>query len=410
MPGTDAHPSADLRTLTREGVRGMLEAAFPRYHIDYDDASWVHDQELVDPDRFFGFWSDERWVATCGAFTRTLTVPGGSVPAAAVALVSVSPTHRRQGLLTRMMHHQLVDVHGRGEPVAALWASEAPIYGRFGYGSAVPRLTLSGETSRTAFVPGVRIASGRMEDAPRSTAEVAIPKLHASLLPARPGAMNREAAHWAQWFDDPADRRHGATARRFALHRDPSGTVDGYAAYRVMPGEDYAELRVEELDAASGEVRAALWRYLLDIDLVGRFTAPGALDDSLRHLVANDRLITTRMSDSLYVRLVDVEAALSARSYATELDVVIGVVDAVLPHNHRGFRLTGGPAGMVVSPSNDEPDLRLDVRELGTIYLGGVSLRDLHLAGLVEESTPGSVADTARAFAADRAPFCPDPF
>jgi predicted acetyltransferase len=172
-----------------------------------------------------------------------------------------------------------------------------------------------------------------------------------------------------------------------------------------------AEVAVESLDAATGPAYAGLWRFLLNLDLVSSFSRGDApMDEPLRLLVTDPRAIRAELTDGTYARLVDVPAALMARRYAAEIDVVIGVADPMLAQNDRTFRLQGGPEGAMAVPSQHRPDLSLDVRELGAIYLGGVSPATLHQAGLVTEHTPGSVARVSAAFAWNRLPFCNDYF
>jgi predicted acetyltransferase len=403
-------PEPQPRALTDDGRREFLAAASRVFNFDADDSGyWPAWMPLYEPDRFFGLSVDDRWISTCGAFTRRMTVPGGSVPVAAVTFVSVSPSYRRQGILRRMMTEQLEDVYRRGEPISILWASESPIYGRFGYGSAVPRLRIAGPT-RLGFRPNVATEPGWVEDATRETYAAEATALHARLLSTRPGALDRGAAWWERDLFDGAGMRRGVTPLRFTLRRDAAGEVDGYALHRVSTVDGSPEVRILDLDAASDGARVTLWRYLLDLDLVGRFTAHVALDDPLRHLVTDQRAVETRLVDSIYVRLVDVGAALAARTYTTPVDVVVGVVDETLPRNTGSWRLVGGPDGAEATRSDAAPDLELDVCELGAAYLGGTSLRDLARAGLVTERTPGAVVSAARAFEGPQAPYCPDFF
>ncbi len=319
-------------------------------------------------------------------------------------------------LLSQMMEHQLDDVHRRGEPVAVLWASEAPIYGRFGYGPAVPHLTLTGSTRATAFRPGTDLGDGWLSEPAPEEYRAAVVDLHARLLPQRPGGLDRAPGWWDQRLFDQAEDRDGASALRYVLHHAADGAADGYALYRVRgewaPEGPAGEVIVLEVDAATGPGLAALWRFLLDLDLVRRFSASETpIDGPLRYLVADSRAVRASVGESLYVRVVDVKSALASRAYAADLDVVIGVRDGLFAHNDGAFRVqatTGGPAK--VTRARRRPDLSLDVRELGAVYLAGTSVQTLAGAGLVTERTPGSVAAASRAFDWQRKPFCPDHF
>lgn len=391
----------------------LFEAAISRgFHQDYRQDEWGYDRAVLEPDRCFGFTVDDRWIATCGAYTRTLTVPGGSVPTAAVSLVTVAPSYRRRGLLNQMMTHQLEDVQRRGvEPVALLWASESLIYGRYGYGHATPRVQISGATRSTAFLPSVDLGRGSTDEVSQEEFRAAGVELHRSLLPARPGLFDRDDAWWDLVLHDPERYRDGASALRFALHYGAEGEVDGYAVFRLSAGRSDRAVEVVELDAAGPASYAAVWRYLLDLDLVRKFVRRNApADEPLRHLVTDQRAITTELLDGTYVRLVDLPAALAARRYSAEVDVVVAVTDGQLPANDGVFRLQVGPSGGTATPTASEPDLSLGVRELGAAYLGGTSLNELHRAGRIAEHRTGVVGELSAAFDWPVAPFCPDFF
>jgi predicted acetyltransferase len=240
--------------------------------------------------------------------------------------------------------------------------------------------------------------------------------LHARLLPGRPGALDRPAAWWeAILDDDPARREAGESAYRFALHYDAAGRPDGYLSFRTGPraGGGWGPggtVRVVSLDAVSAAGYARLWRFVLDLDLIRSFQAVVSPDEPLLHLLSNVRSVTSTVGDGTYVRLVDPPRALEARSYAADVDLVLGVRDALLPRNAGSFRLQAGPDGVQVRRVSAEADVELDVRELGAMYLGGRSAAALHRAGLVTERTDGAVTALAAAFASPRAPFCPDNF
>jgi predicted acetyltransferase len=405
----------DLVYLTPDRVDEFLAAVMRGFHSDYVADQWKPMHKVIEPERTFGFQVDGRWISTCGAYTRTLTVPGGSVPVAAVTLVTVQPSYRRRGLLTEMMKHQLLDVHDRGtEPVALLWASEAAIYGRYGYGQATPQLHLTGKTKTTAFLPGVDLGDGSVGEVERDQAISIIKRIHQSLLPDRPGALNRDDNWWNVRWHDPESERQGASAYRFALHYDRRGRPDGYVAFRVKTNWDAdsgGEVIINELDALAGPARAALWRFILDLDLVRRFSVHhGPVDEPLRYLVHDLRSVKAELNDGTYARLVDVARALEARRYLTDLDVIIEVQDSLLTHNNGSIRLEAGPEGAAVTASRRRSDLIMNVRELSAIYLGGTPLAALARAGLVTERTKGAAQVTAAAFAWSQPPFCPDFF
>lgn len=391
----------------------FLKAVSRGFHEDYSAEDWAADTALIEDDRSFGFTVDGRWVSTFGAFSRSMIVPGGvSVPTAAVTIVTVSPAYRRRGLLRQMMAHQLETIAESGtEPLALLWASESLIYGRFGYGHATPRLRLSGPTRDLDFSPGVDLGDGSVDEVERNEFVAAAPDIHADLLPDRPGALERPALWWDVVLQDSERRRRGAQSLRYLLHYASDGTPDGYALFRIKDGDKGAEVVVTGLQAATSAGYARLWRFLLDLDLIRTFSfGNAAVDEPLRQIVADHRLVSSELTDGTYARIVDLKKALTARTYASEVDVVLGVTDAMLSANEGAWRLQAGPDGASVTRARRKPDVTLDVRELGMAYLGGTSLGALQRAGLVTEHRPGRLAEASAAFGWSRAPHCPDFF
>ncbi len=402
-----------LTYATADRVDEYFATVLRGFHDDYNPELWRPHQAVFEPERNFGFAVDGRWVSTCGAYTEQMVVPGGTVSTAAVTLVTVHPSYRRRGLLRQMMTHQLEGIAARGvEPVALLWASEAAIYGRFGYGETLSRLRLSGQTRALTFAPRVEF-DGSVGEVERDEFLPVAKRLRKSWLPDRPGALERSDAWWEIRLYDPEQWRRGASMYRFVLHFADNGEPDGYAQFRVKEeGPDgYAECILHSLDAATGPAYASLWRFLLSLDLVRSFSWHDApMDEPLRLLVTDPRAIKAELADGTYARLVDVPAALMARRYAAEIDVVIEVTDPMLAQNDRTFRLQGGPDEAEVKPSRRRPDVSMNVRELGAIYLGGVSPASLRRAGLVTEHASGTVGRVAAAFAWDRLPYCNDYF
>jgi predicted acetyltransferase len=413
--------------LVEPELKYITDATFKEFHAAIARGfQETHHEELLDLDRkvfdkkrMFGFKVGRRWVSTCGDFERRLTVPGGAlVPTAAVTIVTVHPPYRRRGLLTRMMTHQLEKVAERGEPLAALWASESLIYGRFGYGPASTRAVLKGTNRRLQFLPGVR-TSGSVDEVTRDEFLPVARGLHESMRPDRPGTFVRDDDVWEFAIFDKAFARNGVTELRYVLHFDDAGDVDGYATYRFKDKFEElgpeGEVRVKEVWAEDSTAYASLWRYLLDLDLARTFHLwSSPVDEPLRHLVTDARAVETSLTDNLYLRVVDVEAALRARKYAAGVDLVIEVTDPLLPANSGRYRIVtdADPEGSTaeVTRVQTEPDLSLGILELGTIYLGGTALTQLHRAGRICEHTPGAVSAASTAFGWHRAPYCPDMF
>ncbi|HET7349690.1 MAG TPA: GNAT family N-acetyltransferase [Marmoricola sp.] len=412
--------------LVEPQLKHITDATFTEFHQaiargfqePYHSELLEFDKQIFDRRRMFGFKVGRRWVSTCGDFARRLVVPGGAeVPTAGVTVVTVHPPFRRRGLLTRMMRYQLEQVAKRGEPLAALWASESLIYGRYGYGPASTRAVLTGTNRRLGFLPGV-VTEGSVDEVTREEFLRVAPGLHAAMRAERPGTMARDDVVWEFAVFDKEFARNGASEMRYVLHYDEAGDADGFATYRFKEDwqeEPAGEVRIKELWAEDPCSYASLWRYLLDLDLARTFRLWSApLDEPLRHLVADARAVKTELTDNLYVRVVDVAAALTARRYAAGVDLVIEVDDPILPDNTGRWRIVtdGDPAGSTaeVTRVTSAPDVSMGVLELGSIYLGGVALADLHRAGRVDEHTPGAVAAASTAFGWHRMPCCPDMF
>ncbi|TFV64919.1 UNVERIFIED_ORG: GNAT family N-acetyltransferase [Bacillus sp. AZ43] len=372
---------------------------------------------VAELDRSLGLWDEGRVVATSGIYSRALTVPGAVVPCAAVTWVTVAPTHRRRGVLTAIMRRQLTEIHEQGrEPVAALWASEAPIYGRFGYAPATVRAPLSGPAARIRLRPDVDLGSGRVRTVDREEYQAAAGALHDAVRRFVPGNLDRGRHWWDRLLQDLPEHRHGATALRHLLHTEADGTVTGYAAYRMTEGwtdtgHPDGTLTVEEVRATSTAAYASLWQLLLSVDLVSTVRLQRASpDDPIRSLITDPRALTGPVRDGLWVRLVDVDKALAARRYPAPIDLVIEVRDEVCPWNAGRWRLSGHPAGGYCGRTDLDPDLVLGIEELGAAYLGGTSLATLQAAGRVTEVSPGAVTLAATAFGWPVAPWCPDEF
>jgi predicted acetyltransferase len=369
-------------------------------------------------DRSLGLFEGGQVLATSGLYSRTLTVPGGVVPCAGVTWVTVAPTVRRRGVLTEMMRRQLTDLHEQErEPVAALWASEAPIYGRFGYAPAAYRGGLTGRTERLRLRPDIDLGTGQVALVDRETYEPAATAVYDAVRRLVPGNLARDERWWDRRLRDLPDQRDGATALRFLLHTETDGTVTGYAAWRIKcawnddTGETDGTLIVEEVRASSTSAYASLWKVLLSVDLVRTVKAPMASpDDPLRHLVTDGRALATRQIDALWVRLVDVGRALSARRYPAPIDFVFEVRDPFCEWNAGRWHLWGHPAGAFCDRTDRDPDIVLGIEELSAIYLGGVSLASLQAAGRVTEVSPGAVTQASTAFGWPVTPWCPDEF
>ncbi|MET8563343.1 GNAT family N-acetyltransferase [Streptomyces flaveolus] len=373
------------------------------------------DESLTEFDRSLAAWDGDVLVGTSGAFSFRMTVPGGAVvPTAGVTMVSVAATHRRRGVLTSMMRRLLDDAREKGEPLAALFASEPAIYGRFGYGAATSQLIAEIDTGRvTLAVPegtdGVRVRYAAPADVLAECEAV-----YAALVPRRPGMLARQPGWERAALLDPESEREGASALQCVV-AERDGEATGYARFRTRtgwgPSGHDGTVTLEDLAALDPASEAALWRFLFGVDLMTTLKMRARpVDDAWQYLVSDIRRCLPQQRDAGYVRLVDVGAALTARTYLTPVDVVFEVEDAFCPWNAGRWRLTGDPKGASCERTTDAADLTLSARELGAAYLGGVTLLSLAAAGRVRELRQGALTEASVAFGSPVAPWLPHGF
>jgi predicted acetyltransferase len=398
-----------VRTID-EGEKAAFarSATIPFLELGLSDAAH-HWSGFLEPERTWVVVDGDRFVANCCVFTRRLTLPGAGdppagpqVPMAAVSGVGVHPTHRRRGLLAKMMTAMLSDARTRHEPVAALLASEAGIYGRFGFGLATSGTAVAVHARRSAFTgPTVELPLVLMDS---DEAAKVVPALFARLTGGRAGQIDRDEATWTAIFEDPTDHRDGATALYWAVGEDE------YVSWRVKG----TTLFLRDLYGATPEIEAALWRFVLDVDLIEEVVAPHRpVDEAVRWRLADSRQWrTTGLGDFLWVRILDVPAALGSRRYEAAERVVL---DVVAPASATGqpdpvagrFVLDAGPDGATCAPApaGTAADLRLGLTDLGSLLLGGVRATTLVAAGRVAEERSGAAAAADRLFTTATAPF-----
>ena len=405
----------DLRPVAAGELPAFLRADEAAFHEDVhpeDEREW---SGLIEPERTLAAFDGPDIVGTTAMFTRELTVPGGVVRAAAITAVGVLPTHRRRGVLTALMRQQLEDVRAAGEPVAALWASEPAIYGRFGYGLASRVAEVRLRSAGVRLLPSAPEPEGRMALIEPAEAIPRIAPLYAAVRRTRPGHLDRGDAWWRHRVYDPEHRREGRSALRAAVHEAPDGAVDGYVLYAVRHAEwvdgPNAEVLVSELLADGPHATAAMWTFLLGLDLTRSiWWQAAAPDEPLDHLLAGPQRPRLELYQSLWVRLVDVRAALEARAYAAPLDVVLDVADRFCPWNAGRWRLEADETGARCARTSAPADLALDVADLGAAYLGGPSLEALAAIGRGRELRPGALRAASRALRGAREPYCAELF
>ncbi len=370
---------------------------------------------LWEPGRSLGALDGDDWVGGTGAFTMDLTLPGGAVvPAAGVTMVGVASTHRRQGILTELMRRQLDDIAAGPEPVAILTASESVIYGRFGYGLATRGVRQRLAVAHARLRPDAAMADGRLRVLTIDEARAVLPDAYERIRPGRPGWVHRSPAWWeTHVFLDRPDDRAGASALFVLAHHGADGAVDGWATYRAAVRWDdrlpASRLVVTDIAAVDDAVQLALWRGLIDVDLSVEVDALHvAVDDPLPWAVADPRRVrTSELSDWLWLRILDVPAALGPRRWGASGRVVLDVVDRFRPASGGRFAVDAGATGEgEVTATSDPADLVLGAEELGAVALGGVAPSVLARTGRITEVRPGALAAADALFRAERAPHC----
>lgn len=399
----EVRPCADRAEFAR-ALYGIFQYFGPVPADDVIDR-WLG---IIGAERMHAAFEDGEVVGGAGAFTFDFSVPGGSLPCAGVTVVGVYPTHRRRGILREMMRAQLDDVHARGEPIAALWASEETIYGRFGYGIASWCGDIAIPRDRSAFGRPLE-RRGRVRAVTPDEAAELFPPVWEALRAQRTGVFARSDAWWRDRVLRTPDEQKATPKRLVALEVD--GRVQAYAIYKTTAAFEgfvsNAKLEVVEAVGATPQATAEMWRFLLDVDWMATINA--ALvppDHPLFLLLASPRHARFRRHDALWVRLVDLGAALSGRAYATEGAVVVEVRDAFCPWNEGRWKLEAGEAGRTEEPA----EIALDVDALGSAYLGAVSFTELRDALRVEELVPGAVARADALFGWRPFPWCPEIF
>jgi predicted acetyltransferase len=411
-----ADPAIEIRHLEPGELAAYWDtavAAFGWEDPHEDMGVWLG--KLFDPERSVGAFDGRVLVGVAGAYPFRMSTPGADVAAAGITLVGVLPSHRRRGILTRMMGTLYDDALAHGEPVALLWASEDPIYQRFGFGMAALLADMDVERHRAVFRENVPPA-GRVRMIEMAEALEVLPPIYEQFRQETPGAFARTAAWWeGHRLRDRPEERSGASRLRIGLW-ELDGAARGYALWRVHPRWEGSlpRGRLEVLEAVGLDPVATreVWRFLFSIDLVERVTAEHLpVDHPLQYLLAEPRRLGLALTWPLWVRVLDVKAALEARRYAVDGDLVLGVTDVLLPANTGRWlvEVRGGRARC--GRTELEVDLEVSANDLGATYFGSTTFAALARAGRVAEGATGGALDRADAlFRWGRAPWCPEIF
>lgn len=390
-----------FRTVPEDRLRGANDIFRAALHIKpADDDFWAVLKDAYVADRAFGAFDGDRQVGTAMSFPSSLTVPGGAIlPAAGVTYVGVRSDYRRRGALTGMMRAQLEDCAERGDVFAVLHASEPVIYGRFGYGIATLCRNIKIQSTRAVLRPEVPVSGTvRLLDA-----DEIVPALRAAypaLQPTRTGLMGRSP----QWWTLTYTRRLHDEYLLVAAHFTPAGDIDGWVCYQTFPDtsdDPRAFNRMEVLDFQAADQGAAndLWRYLIGVDLIGDITVYfRPVDDPLEEMLVDNYAVRSDRDDELWLRLVDVPAALAGRTYGIADPVVIEVVDSLLPHNSGRYRIS--PQG--IERTTGAAALTVPAEALAMLYLGTYRASTLAGIGRITVTDPSALPAADRLFSVDR--------
>ena len=365
-----------------------------------------HDPEHLRPrfdlSRSIAVFEDGQIVGGCHSHLLEMSIPGGTSAVAGVSNVEVQPTHTRRGIMTQMMRHQIDGIHERGEPLAALFATESGIYGRFGYGIGAVHEQWTIEKRHSAY--DRRLDSpGRLEFVAPADIMKMLPEVSRRGTQGRPAVFQRAMHHWEDAANDPIHSQGGSGGVFYVAYVE-DGRIDGYACYRTQR----PTVTVNELVVTTREASAALWRFCFDLDLYERTEAARRpTDDPLPWMLADPRRLQRSTRDGLWVRVVDARAALEQRTYASSDRLVLEIRDDFCDWNRGCWSLEMSPEGGECRPVTGGADLAISVSALASVYLGAASFGTLEQAGLVDETTSGAVQRADRAFAVALKPWTP---
>jgi len=400
--------SIEIRQPGEDELRAAMQAGEAAFGEEQREGEFERFRKMLPRDRWFAAYDGGRPVGTTTSFPFRLTVPGGELAAGGVTWVGVLPSHRRRGILRELMKRQLEDLRDRGEPLAMLYASEPLIYGRFGYGVAAPAVTMDGETARFSYRddPG---PTGAVRIVDTEEALRVLPPVYDAVRREVPGFVARDSDVWKLTrLADPEHWRRGAGPKFLAVI-EFDGKPVGYAIYRIksdwQDGFSTSQVRLIEAVATSPVATRELYRFVYGIDLVVRVEGRYDPGSPLFLMVSDPRSLHLKVSEGLWLRFVDLEAALAGRTYAGNDAVVVDVQDSFCPWNAGRWRI-----GTTVERTDDEADLELDTADLASAYLGAFDFNELAGAERVRELKPGALQRATDLFRTSRPPYCPEDF
>jgi predicted acetyltransferase len=405
-----------LRNPRPDELREFWQPLFDAFGSPLEEDEMERERPLLEFDRFIGARDGDRWVGTGGAFSFRLTVPGGEVAASGITGIGVRPDYRRQGMLRRMMDWIFEDAGRHEEPVAILLASEATIYRRFGFGQASSQASYSIATGSAAFREAIDLGpDGRVRMVDVDEATEVFARVYDRVRPGLPGAVDRSESRWRGFIVGDAPWMQRDQGPKFLALAEVDGEPRGYAIYRIEQGwgptGPASTLHVLEVTGVDPAVEQALWQWLFEMDLVRTVSERrGPVPHPLQQWLVEPRRLGLTVGDGLFLRILDLPAALSARGYVGSGTLTLEVTDEQFDANAGRWQLSVAEGRGLVARSSVAPDLELDIGSLAQVYLGGFRFVDLAVAGRVEECQPGALTRADALFTPPRAPWNSTPF
>ena len=412
-----------LRNPTADEFRRFIAPLSIAFNRRMTDEEIESDRRTIELDRFVGALEGDAVVGCGGAYSFRLSIPGGEVGAAGITAVGVLPSHRRRGILRQMMTWWFEQARTRGEPVAILWASEAAIYQRFGYGPATQQTFLEAPTDRIRFLRPVEMP-GRIRIVEPDEALRSFPPIYDALRAEAPGSIQRSEGRWRDELLADAGWSRADQGDKVLVVLERDGEASGYAIYRQKPDWDLngpkGVVTVHEVAALDPVAEQAIWEWLFSIDLISTVKGwRGPAPHPLQLMVTEPRRLATRVNDGMWLRIIDFAAALESRAYAGGGTLRLDVTDAFWSANAGRWELSV-PASAGSTPAGGarvgrigaatDVDLALDISDLAAVYLGAFRFADLARAGRVRECRPGGLAAADALFLTARRPGIPTMF
>ena len=409
--------SVEIRTCPPDRFIELLKTAEIGFGEDVSDELIERVRKLSDPERFVCALDGDRFVATGGVFSVRLSVPGGDLAAGGVTWVTVLPSQRRRGILRGMMRLMVDDCHARSEPLAMLWASEGAIYQRFGFGLATYSLQFDAETAAWGFARDRRVEGACRLLRVGEGLDLVTP-VYEAVYRQRAGFLSRTPDWWVGQLPLADKDAKGGEARRLVVFESGTGP-EAYAVYKTKSTWDRrganGTVIVEEAIGSTERGTREIWRYLFNIDLMHKLEVHRLpVDHPVQLMAAEPRRLGMGLGDGLWLRIVDVKAAIEGRTYGiaahAEGRVTFDLDDEYCPWNAGRWTLEVSDGRARVTPAKAAADLAMDANDLGSLFLGGFSAASLAQSGRVVELRPGGLADTDALFRTALQPWCPQEF